>query len=105
MGVVVDAVRAALERGLDCAHLEVRNESDMHAGRPGRETHLRVIIVSPAFEGQTRIARHRTINALLAEQLAGPVHALAIEAVTPAQWAANGGPVQASPDCHGGSKG
>ena len=67
--------------------LDVIDESDMHKGhggwREGGETHFRVRIVSPSFSGQNRVARHRTINELLATELAGSVHALAIEARAP----------------------
>ena len=66
--------------------LDVTDESHLHEGhaghRPGGETHFRVNIVSPAFEGKSRIERHRMINALLAAELAGPVHALALKAMT-----------------------
>ena len=69
--------------------LEVTDESHLHEGhsghRPGGETHFRVYIVSRAFEGKSRIERHRMINALLAPELAGSVHALAIKAHAPAE--------------------
>jgi BolA protein len=67
--------------------LDVADESHLHEGhaghRPGGETHFRVYIVSPAFEGKSRIERHRMINAALAKELAGSVHALAIHARAP----------------------
>ena len=67
--------------------LDVADESHLHEGhaghRPGGETHFRVYIVSPAFEGKSRIERHRMINAVLAAELAGSVHALAIKAQAP----------------------
>ena len=67
--------------------LDVTDESHLHEGhaghRPGGETHFRVYIVSPAFEGKSRIERHRMINATLAAELAGSVHALAIKAQAP----------------------
>jgi len=63
--------------------LEVIDESHLHEGhaghRPGGETHFRVYIVSPAFQGKSRIERHRMINATLAKELASSVHALAIK--------------------------
>ena len=87
-------IRAGIEAKLTAAlaplSLEVIDESYRHAGHghhhhPEGETHFRVEIVSAAFEGKSRIARHRMINALLAEELAGRVHALAIGARTPAE--------------------
>jgi BolA family transcriptional regulator, general stress-responsive regulator len=67
--------------------LTVEDESHLHAGhaghRPEGQTHYRVYIVSEAFRGKTRIDRHRMINAVLADELAGGVHALAIHAASP----------------------
>jgi BolA family transcriptional regulator, general stress-responsive regulator len=69
--------------------LEVSDESHLHEGhaghRPGGETHFRVYIVSRAFRGKSRIERHRMINAALAAELAGRVHALAIHAQAPSE--------------------
>ena len=69
--------------------LEVRDESHLHEGhaghRPGGETHFRVYIVSNAFEGKSRVERHRMINTTLAGELAGSVHALAIHAQAPGE--------------------
>ena len=69
--------------------LEVQDESHLHEGhaghRPGGETHFRVYIVSQAFQGKSRIDRHRMINAALSSELAGSVHALAIHAKSPGE--------------------
>jgi BolA protein len=71
--------------------LEVSDESHLHEGhaghRPGGETHFRVYIVSAAFEGKSRIERHRMINSTLAAELGGGVHALAIKAEAPGEAA------------------
>ncbi|WP_310622198.1 BolA family protein [Flexibacterium corallicola] len=64
--------------------LEVIDESEQHRGhagwREGGDTHFRIKIVSTEFSGKTRVAMHRMINECLAEELAGGIHALAIEA-------------------------
>ena len=64
--------------------LEVVDESHHHAGhggwREGGETHFRVRVVAEAFNGKNRVERHRMVNSLLAAELRGGVHALAIEA-------------------------
>ena len=69
--------------------LDVSDESHLHEGhaghRPGGETHFRVYIVSAAFEGKSRIERHRMINATLETELKGGVHALAIKAHAPSE--------------------
>ena len=71
--------------------LNVTDESHLHEGhsghRPGGETHFRVYIVSQAFRGKSRIERHRMVNAVLAAELAGRVHALAIHASAPGEQA------------------
>jgi BolA protein len=69
--------------------LRVDDESHQHEGhaghRPGGQTHYRLYIVSEAFRGKTRIERHRMINAALAAELQGGVHALAIHASAPGE--------------------
>lgn len=69
--------------------LRVEDESDRHRGhaghRPGGQTHYRVYIVSEVFRGKSRIERHRAVNAVLASELGGGVHALAIHATAPGE--------------------
>ena len=70
--------------------LDVINESSLHAGHQESfdgtgETHFRIRIVSADFTGMSRVARHRAINELLGEELAGDVHALAIEPAAPGE--------------------
>lgn len=87
------AVKAGIERKLTAAFapaaLAVIDESHHHAGHghhhPDGESHFKVEVVSAAFEGKSRVERHRLINAILAEELAGRVHALAVTAKTPAE--------------------
>ena len=84
-----DAIINKLREAFLPESLDVVDESHLHEGhaghRPGGETHFRVYIVSPAFEGKSRIERHRMINATLAQELAGSVHALAIHAHGPGE--------------------
>jgi BolA protein len=84
-----DAIIKKLREAFMPESLEVQDESHLHEGhaghRPGGETHFRVYIVSRAFEGKSRIERHRMINATLAQELADAVHALAIHAQAPAE--------------------
>jgi BolA protein len=69
--------------------LDVLDESHQHEGhagaRPGGQTHFRVHIVSEAFRGKSRIERHRMINQALSDELAGSIHALAIQASAPGE--------------------
>jgi BolA family transcriptional regulator, general stress-responsive regulator len=67
--------------------LRVLDESKQHAGHAGHqgreETHFRIYIVADAFKGKSRLVRHRLINDLLADELKGGVHALAVHASAP----------------------
>ena len=101
MSSVQSAIEARLA-ALEPFHLEVVNESSMHNVPPGSESHFKVTVVSAQFDGQGLVARHRAVNALLAEQLAGPVHALALHTMTPQEWFDKGGQAPQSPDCLGG---
>ncbi|XP_060156010.1 bolA-like protein 1 [Globicephala melas] len=103
IGPVEAAIRTKLEQALNPEVLELRNESGGHAVPPGSETHFRVAVVSSRFEGLSPLQRHRLVHAALSEELAGPVHALAIQARTPAQWRENP-QLDTSPPCLGGSK-
>jgi BolA protein len=84
-----DTITNKLREAFSPESLEVRDESHLHEGhtghRAGGETHFRVYIVSSAFKGKSRIERHRMINAALAAELSGSVHALAIHAQAPGE--------------------
>ncbi len=82
--------------------LEVTNESHMHSG-PATESHFKVVAVSNTFEGKILIARHRMINAALAEELQ-QIHALALHTMTPDEYFEKSGKVADSPQCEGRSK-
>jgi BolA protein len=82
-----ERIREKLLIGLEPVRLDVVNESELHAGHrssPGTgESHFRVLVVSPKFKGQSRVARHRMVNDLIAEELRGGVHALALSTYAP----------------------
>lgn len=94
-----------LTSGLNPMHLEVLDESHMHNVPEGAESHFKVLAVSEAFSGKKLIDRHRRVNALVRDELANGLHALAIHAWTPQEWFdKGGGTAPASPECLGGSK-
>ena len=84
-----DTITEKLTEAFKPQSLRVEDESHKHEGhaghRPGGETHFRVYIVSEAFRGKGRIDRHRMINAALARELDGGVHALALHASAPGE--------------------
>ncbi|RAI32057.1 BolA family protein [Rhodoplanes serenus] len=87
--LVRDIMTEKLSAAFAPARLEVIDESHRHEGhagaRPGGQTHFRVRIVAEAFRGRSRLDRHRLINQALAAEIAGGVHALAIEAAAPGE--------------------
>jgi len=97
-GPIATIIREKLTAGLLPDRLEIEDDSARHAGhhheggmdgRPGGESHFNVTVVSSAFEGQGRVQRQRTVNGLLRDELAGPVHALSVRALTPAEASAH----------------
>jgi BolA protein len=103
-GPVKAAMEAKLLSAFAPVELQVINESFMHNVPAGSESHFKVILVSETLEGKQLLARHRSIQGVLSDELAGLVHALSIEAYTPQEWSDRGGVVSPSPLCLGGSK-
>lgn len=103
-GPVQLALAARLTEAFAPNALQVTNESFMHAVPPGSESHFRVVVVSPEFAGQSPLARHRAVHAVVATEIAGGIHALAVEARTPQEWEALDRRSTPSPQCLGGSK-
>lgn len=84
-----DWIRTTLEERLAPTALSVVDESHQHAGhsgwREGGETHFRLDVVSAAFEGKSRVERHRMVNAVLDDAFKRGLHALALRARTPGE--------------------
>ncbi|MBK7954970.1 MAG: BolA family transcriptional regulator [Candidatus Accumulibacter sp.] len=73
---------------LEPLRLQVIDDSARHAGHPGAKGgggHYRLLIVSAAFTGQGRLARHRMLHDALGDLLRTRIHALGIQALTPAE--------------------
>ncbi|MGB0926833.1 MAG: BolA family protein [Pikeienuella sp.] len=85
------SVKAKIEEKLNLTFapdaLEVIDESEQHRGhggwREGGETHFRVVMKAKAMADMNRVARSRAVHKALADELAGPVHALALELSAP----------------------
>lgn len=91
-GPVARGLRRKLTEALSPLLLEIEDDSHRHAGhhrhggvdgQEGGESHFNLKIVSAAFHGLSRVARQRLVNAALREELAGPVHALSLQTLTP----------------------
>lgn len=81
--------------------VDVINESHLHAG-PATTSHFKLIVVSDQFDGLRPVARHQRVYGLLADELAGPIHALALHLYTPDEF--QSAQIPLSPNCLGGSK-
>ena len=67
-------------------HMEITDESNMHAGRQGQESHLKVLLVTPEFDKMNRVQRQRKINQLLASEFEQSLHALSMRLLTPEEF-------------------
>ncbi len=83
-------IEEKLQQAFAPTHLMVSNESHMHRVAPGAESHFKVVLVSEQFAGQRPLARHRAVNSVLADELAGAIHALALHTYTPDEWLQRG---------------
>ncbi len=82
-------MRRKLEEAFQPQLLEIENDSHRHAGHAGSpgtgDSHFNVAMISASFEGQNRVARQRAVYACLADELKGPVHALALKLKAPGE--------------------
>ncbi len=98
---VQQEIESKLEAQLQPLAMVVENESDQHGG-PATESHFKVTLVSDAFAGLSPVRRHQRVYSLLGDELAGPVHALALHLYSPQEWQERGGDIPQSPACRGG---
>jgi BolA protein len=88
-GPVAAEIEKKLDEALAPERLEVIDDSEKHRGHAGHdprgESHFTVVIVARAFEGQSRVARQRMVNAALADLLGDRVHALAMITKAPGE--------------------
>jgi BolA family transcriptional regulator, general stress-responsive regulator len=86
-GPVANSLRQKLEAAFAPEILAIEDESSRHAGhsgeRAGGESHFRVRIVSAVFQGLSRVERQRRVYAVLADEIAAGLHALALTTLTP----------------------
>lgn len=86
---MAETIEAKLRAAFAPESLELVDESERHRGhsgyREGGESHFRLRMVSAAFAGRSRVERQRAVNKALETELAGPVHALAMELKAPGE--------------------
>jgi len=86
-------IEARLDAGLRPTHIEVVDESHLHAGHAGARSgagHFRAVLVSELFEGLSRVKRQQLVYGLLADEMGPEIHALSMRTLTPAEWRAEG---------------
>lgn len=71
---------------LNPQYFEIENESDQHAGPPGRDSHFKLLLVSAAFSGLSRLERQRRVNDILKDEFQAGLHALTQRLLTPEEW-------------------
>ena len=82
-------IEARIREELAAVHVEVEDESHLHAGHAGARDgagHFRALIVSERFEGLSRVARQRLVFEAVGEMMGPEIHALAMRTLTPAEW-------------------
>ncbi|WP_231756970.1 BolA family protein [Microbulbifer elongatus] len=94
-------IQEKLTAAFDPSHIEVQCESHMHNVPEGSEMHFRVVLVSEVLNGLRKVQRHQKVYGVLAEEMAGPIHALALHLFTGEEWR---GQAPDSPQCLGGGK-
>jgi len=82
-------IEERLRRELDASHVDVIDDSTAHAGHLGAEGgggHFRVLVVSPRFDGVSRVAAQRLVYGALGELMTSDIHAVEMRTLTPEQW-------------------
>ena len=82
----IAAFEQDLEAAFEIAHLNIEDESHLHAGHAGAASgggHFKVTIISPVFQGLSRVARHRLVYDALSRHIPAEIHALTIQAQSP----------------------
>lgn len=88
-----ERIEARLRESLAALHVEVVDESHLHAGHAGAKSgggHFRALIVSDRFAGLSRVKAQQLVYGALGSWMGKEIHALSIQTLTPDQWKASG---------------
>ncbi|MFK7854419.1 MAG: BolA family protein [Granulosicoccus sp.] len=99
---IAEQINDIIVESLSPIRLDVINESHQHNVPKGSESHFKLVVISDEFIGKNLIARHRSVNKLLADLLKNEIHALSMHTHTPQEWLEKGETVPESPPCMGG---
>lgn len=78
--VTPEQLRSYIEQGMACTELRVAGDGQ----------HFEALIVSPLFEGKSRVQRHQIVYQALGDRMKQEIHALSMRTLTPGEWKANG---------------
>ena len=78
--VTPQSIEQGIAQGMQTAHLVVTGDGQ----------HFEAIVVSSAFAGKSRIARHQMVYRTLGERMQGEIHALSMKTYTPEEWESSG---------------
>lgn len=95
-------IETKLQMSLNPQLLSVENESHQHNVAPGAQSHFKVTAVAALFDNLGLVKRHQLVYRTLAQEMAGPIHALSLHLYTPSEWQARNQPSPSSPPCLGG---
>jgi len=87
---VAAVLEQRLRKNLPIVHLALIDDSASHAGHAGAMSggsHLKLLIVSDAFQQKTAVERHRQIYSIMGDMIGQAIHAIVIDAKTPQEWA------------------
>lgn len=101
---IENQIRSLLDKAFNVDYMLLDNESHMHSVPENSETHFKLVLVSPDFEGKRKVARHQLVYAQVATLMSQGLHALALHLFTPGEWAERQDKTLESPNCMGGSK-
>ena len=91
MAIEASALEARLRDALEATHVEVVDESHLHAGHVGARDgggHYRAVIVSEKFDGLNRVKSQQLVYGVVDDWMGGEIHALSMKTFTPEKWAA-----------------
>ena len=82
----------ALREKLDALHVEVIDQSALHAGHLGAQGgggHYQLLVVSEQFRGLSPVASQRLVYGALGRLMEEEIHAVSMRTVTPEEWSAH----------------
>ena len=94
MAIEASEIESRLRDALEATHVEVVDESHLHAGHAGAKDgggHYRAVIVSEQFDGLNRVKAQQLVYGVVDDWMGGQIHALSMKTFTPDEWATASG--------------